>query len=553
MFTGDHYMFSKFSLLYFAALLCTASLWAENITVTTPAAECELKNNVVEFRKKGEKSCKIVIHPYFTDGSKISDAKVEVFNNGKQSGFALQGKTASLAFVLYHNVPSLRISVPRNAGYKVETETEVVVLPDRSAEDTIIEATDKARNIPGFLPFFMGLQKGGNWTLSCIPEFGRSDIKVSGDLKTWEFQPKPLEEYTFFIHSAPNIWHKLQDKLEKNIRKQISWKAPFSARYHFAMPLDKGFIDIDKNLYCIWSAVGMNEKNQIINGQPRSGIIDKKSFSAWSSGYFGSFPYPVYWKKDGNIEVSYPLHRRKMVYNMNKPIFIYTYESGFFKKNGFPVNQLAAHVYNEFFSSNQTGCIGISPATCHMTSNVIEKIFYRSEARSKKQELISCMARMQLFIEAIRSRIDLFRNWADEAKQLCRNAIKQDPATAKELEPLIKTLQQMERIYADSLPAMKNPADAHALQMQLLADVDNEKFDDEDLEDRAKAFGRATRSIGGAQDNCCAHFRYITRRACQQALLAYMTSENKTAKKVFTEVMRSGNKTLNCYFNHEGK
>ena len=80
-------MFSRFSLLFFAALLCTASLWAENVTVTTPVAECELKNNVVEFRKKGEKSCKIVIHPYFTDGSKISDAKVEVFNNGKQSGF----------------------------------------------------------------------------------------------------------------------------------------------------------------------------------------------------------------------------------------------------------------------------------------------------------------------------------------------------------------------------------------------------------------------------------------------------------------------------------
>ena len=546
-------MCSRFLLLFSCFALYAASASAANTVVSTPVAECEFKDGVVEFRQKGKKDCKVLIHPYFTNGSKISDAKVEKFTDTPRPGFTLRGKNASLAFVLSNKEPSLRISVPCNAGFKVKTETEIIVLPNRFTEDTILEPGKQMRNIPGFLPFFMGLQSGENWTLSCIPEFGRSDVKISSDMKTWEFLPKPLEEYTFFIHSAPGIWHKLQDKLEKNIRKPITWKPPFKARYHFAMPFGTGIIDADKNSYCVWSAVGMNEKNQIINGQPRAGIIDRKSFSAWSSGYFGGFPYPVYWKNDGSIEAAYPVLRKKMFFDVTRPIFAYTYESGFYKKSGFPVNQLPANIYNKFLGCDKTGSVGISPATCAMTSNVIEKIFYRSEARNKKQELVGCMARMQLFIEAIRSRINIFRNWSDEMKMLCSDAVKQDPSAAKELEPVVKTLQLIETVYTKSLPNMKTPADAHALQMQLLADLDNKNFDDEDLEDRAKAFGRATRTIGGAQDNCCAYCRYIAARVCQQALLAYMTSENKTAKKVFTEIMRSGRETLNYYFAHEGK
>ena len=100
---------------------------------------------------------------------------------------------------------------------------------------------------------------------------------------------------------------------------------------------------------------------------------------------------------------------------------------------------------------------------------------------------------------------------------------------------------------------MKYPEDAHALQMKLLADIDNSKYDDEELEDLAKAFGRATRSIGGAQDNHAAECRYITRRACQQALMSYARSSSPAARKVFVHTMKSGRDVLNFFFHHEGK
>ena len=163
------------------------------------------------------------------------------------------------------------------------------------------------------------------------------------------------------------------------------------------------------------------------------------------------------------------------------------------------------------------------------------------------------MARMQLFIEAIRSRIDTYHKWADEIIVLCRNAAKEDPAAAGELESLVKTLSQMKKHYNKRLPAMKYPEDAHALQVKLLADIDNPKYDDEELEDLAKAFGRATRTIGGAQDNHSAECRYIARRACQQALMSYAVSSSPVAKKVFSHTIKSGREVLNNFFHHEGK
>ncbi len=542
-------------ILIFSLFVCAAAVFAAPLTVSGKKVELEWKNNVVEFRHKGS-SAKVLIYPGFTNGEKIEDAKVEEFFFKNRPGFTLRGKKSSLAFVLSTDEASLRISVPRNAVFKVRTETEAVILPDPRGEDTIVEPGKKALNIPGFLPLFMALQKGENWTLSCIQENNRSDVRLSADLKTWEFTPGTLEEYTLFIHSAPRIWHRLHDKLEQNIRKTISWKAPFEACYKLAMPLKSDFVEVGGHLfYCTWNVADKTrvKKGRPLNGQLRAALTDRKSFTSWSSGFFGSFPYPAACNADGSIEAAYPLHKGRMVYDMQKPIYIYTYDSGSFEKPGFPADQLGKGAREEFLSNRMTNCIGISPATCNMTSNIIEKIFYRSEAREKKREIASCMARMQLFIEAIRSRIDTFHQWADEIIVLCQKAAKEDPSAAGELESLIKTLNQMDKYYQKRLPEMKYPEDAHALQMKLLADIDNSKYDDEELEDLAKAFGRATRTIGGAQDNHSAECRYIARRACQQALMSYAVSSSPAAKKVFSHTIKSGREVLNNFFHHEGK
>ena len=542
-------------ILIFSLLACGVAAVAGSLTVSGKHVEVEWKNNVVEFRHK-KSPAKVLIYPGFTNGEKIEDAKVEEFFYQNRPGFTLRGKKCALAFVISPDDTSLKISVPRNAVFKVKTETEAVVLPDVRGEDTIIEPGKNALNIPGFLPLFMALQKGENWTLSCIQKNNRSDVRVSADLKTWEFTPGALEEYTLFIHSAPRIWHRLHDKLEQNIRKTISWKPPFDACYKLAMPLETDFIYTGNDLfYCVWNIADRNKikKGRVLNMQLRTALTDRKNFTSWSSGFYGSFPYPAICNADNTIEAAYPRHKNQMVYDTRRPIYIYTYDSGYFEKPGFPVDQLGRNARDAFLSNGMTDSIGIGPATCSMTSNVIEKIFYRSEAREKRREIVSGMARMQLFIEAIRSRIDTYHKWADEITALCRNAVKEDPAAAGELESLIKTLSQMKKYYNKRLPAMKYPEDAHALQMKLLADIDNSKYDDEELEDLAKAFGRATRSIGGAQDNHAAECRYITRRACQQALMSYARSSSPAARKVFVHTMKSGRDVLNFFFHHEGK
>ena len=536
-------------------LLFACALTAGALTVSGKKVEIEWKNNVVEFRHKAS-SAKVLIYPSFTNGEKIEDAKVEEFFYKDRPGFTLRGKKCALAFALTSDGTSLRISVPRNAAFKVKTETQAVILPDSRGEDTIVEPGKSDLNIPGFLPFFMALQKGENWTLSCIQENNRSDVKLSADLQTWQFTPGTLEEYTLFIHSAPRIWHKLTDKLEENIRKTITWKPPFEACYKFAMPLESDFIKVGNHLFhCTWSAADTARKKlgRYLNMQLLVAVTDQKKFTCWSSGFYGSFPYPVLCKTDGTIEATYPRHKGKMMYDKKRPIYIYTYDSGSLKKPGFPVDELGKEYSDKVLSYRATNSIGIGPATCNMTSNIIEKIFYRSEARAKKREIASGMASMQLFIEAIRSRIDIYRNWANEVITLCEKAAKEDPAAAAELQSLANTLRLTEKYYQKRLPEMKYPEDAHALQTKLLADIDKPKYDDEELEDLAKAFGRATRKIGGAQDSCVANCRYITRRACQQALMAYATTKSKTAKKVFAHTIKSGREILDCYFHHEGK
>ena len=105
-----------------------------------------------------------------------------------------------------------RITGLGGGGYKeyiVMSKEKVCHVPDGLADDIILEPGEKAVNLPPWLPLFTGLEGKGSWTLSCIPYLGRSDIRISADLKQWDFRPEPLEEYTFVIQSGEQIWKKV--------------------------------------------------------------------------------------------------------------------------------------------------------------------------------------------------------------------------------------------------------------------------------------------------------------------------------------------------------
>ncbi|NMA20811.1 MAG: hypothetical protein GX927_09565 [Lentisphaerae bacterium] len=530
---------------------------ADVISIGNSAASLEWQDGALSFQTAGVISQTVVFRPFSTrkeGGTAFTATQAVVV--GKHSALVLREEDCSLTFVLDASKPAVRMSLPWNAGFTLETATALVVLPDGFGEDTILEPGRSGGLIPAFLPFIMALQTGEKSTLSCIPFKGTGDIRISGDLKTWEFRPPLLEEYTFAFHTGEGVWHQLTTPLNNKTRTEVEWVPPFKARYRAAYPLATLAVPIGTPRHYIWNiAIEHPKFKTLMNRPPRMSILDKETYSMWCSGFDGSFGYPAILTPEGKLMMRYPVHPNdKLSYQTDRPIYLYAYDLGGFKETvpGLPVNFLTAAA-RENMTNVRNSSVGIGPATCHLTSNVIEKIFYRSEGRSHRQELVSALQQTQLFVESVRARIENYRAWAAKMAAQCENMARQDNVSAAEMQKFGTYFAEMESRYQEACPRMKTPTQALEYQKALLAAVDNPALDDEELEDRSKQFGKDTRSIGGAQDTFAAHARHMTKLIRQQALLGYIYTASETARKMYAEIYCSSTALMQDYYDHEGK
>lgn len=532
------------------ALTLTAVLGAAS--VSSKGGKLEFVNGKVEFSVPGG-GAKTIFTPAAA-GKASGPFTAAVVDEKTTKALVVRGKGCSLTFQLDKAGRSAcRVSLPYNAVFSVETANpEVIVIPDSFGEDLLLKSGNTAYKLPGELPFFTALQDNGNQTLSVIPFRGRNDITVSADLKTWSFKPGLLEEYIFAVNQAKNIWFKSTTALSVKDRTPINWQMPFNARFRAAFPVQHGFTGNLKVGHYIWNIASIHPKyGSMINRPPRMSVSNKKSLGMWCSGFDGSFRYPALQEKEG-VKLNYPHHAGKgFAYDKNSPVYIYAYDSGSPKvKADLPYEYLdsdgIAKVTNERNSS-----IGIGPATCHLTSDVIEKIFYRGEAVSHKAQLISALARTQLFVESIRARIDSYLLWAEEMESLCRSTAKESGAA--ELNAFAANFAAFKKYHDELLPRMKTPEIAFSYQTELLKAVNDPANDEEVLEEKGKIFGRNTRTIGGAQDACVARMRHIAKCIRQQALVQYTTSTSTAAKKVYLQIYTSAGKLMQNYYDHEGK
>ena len=540
--------------IFLSAVLWTAVPLLLNAgAVSNGKATLEWKDGVMELRSEGGNAGKVIFRPRFTNGTDIKSAKVTTIST-RGKAILLYGRDCSLAFTLDKRGAITRVSAPKNAVFSVETPTSAMVLPDGQTDDLILEPGDKERNLPPFLPFFMGLQEQGNWTLSCIPYLSRSDIRISADLKKWEFRPEPLEEYTFVIQSGKNIWKKVEEKLDFKERKTVAWKPPFPARYRAAFPMSADFYPIGEPKYQVWDIMEEKPNNQRpLHCANRVYIMDKKAVTCWSSGVYGILPYPSYITFQGDLQMIYPkLRYTQCVFDSSRPVYIYTYDNGkYAKRPDTPVNFLEEYI-RPVMSSRPSSSIGIGPATCTVTKE-IEKIYYRSEAREKRDLICDKLAQMQIFVESIRTRINQFRKWAGDMKKECLAAAEKDSAAAPELKKFADYFDFMEKVHQSKQERMATPEKVWELDEELLKNLDNKEMDDEELEKHCKDYGRAIRTIGGAQDNCVAECHYVTRMLRLQALCRYMQSSNQTEKEFYRKLYQSTSAMLQNSFNHEGR
>ena len=533
-----------------AVLAVSLPLLLNAESVSNGKAVLEWKDGVMELRVAGGNSGKVIFRPRFTNGTDIKTATASVILQDKKA-ILLHGKDCSLTFTLEKWSNTTRVSAPKNAAFTVETQTAAMVLPDGLADDLVLEPGEKALTLPSWLPLFMGLQGQGDWTLSCIPYLGRSDIRISADLKQWDFHPEPLEEYTFVIQSGEQIWKKVDVQLDKKERKPVAWKPPFPAKYRAAFPMAVDLFPVGKPKHQVWDIMeAKRDSKRSFHCSARVYIVDKKANTGWSSGIYGTAPYPAYLTLEGQLQMIYPRITRfkHCSFDSARPVYIYTYDCGSYRKRpDTPLNFLAEEVRPVMFS-RPTSSIGLGPATCVITKDV-EKIYYRSEAREKRDEIHGQLARMQIFVESIRARIDQYLAWAKAMKKECLAAAEGAP----ELRKFADFFDCMGKVFQRGQARMATPEKVWEQSKGLLKNLDNKEMDDEALENHCKEYGRAIRTIGGAQDNCVAECHYVTRMLRLEALSAYMRSSSRTEKEFYRRFYRSTSTMLQNSFNHEGR
>ena len=523
-------------------------------SVSNGKAVLEWKDGVMELRAAGEKPGKVIFRPRFTNGTDIRTATANLIRQDRKA-ILLHGKDCSLTFMLDNRGAIVRVSAPKNAAFTVETPTAAMVLPDALSDDLILEPGEKALNLPSWIPFFMGLEGQGNWTLSCIPYLGRSDIRISADLKQWDFRPEPLEEYTFVIQSGKEIWKKVDAKLDNKERKPVTWRPPFPAKYRAAFPMAADFFPVGKPKHQVWDIMEAKANSKRpFHCSPRVYIVDKKANTGWSSGIYGTAPYPVCLPLEGPLQMIYPRINRskRCTFDPARPVYIYTYDNGSYpKRPDTPLNFLTEEV-RPLMSSRPTSSIGLGPATCVITKEV-EQIYYRSEARKKRDEIHGKIARMQIFVESIRARIGQYLEWAKAMKKECLAAAAGDSDAAPELRKFADFFDCMEKVHQNAQARMATPEKVWEQSKELLKNLDNQEMDDEALENHCKAYGRAIRTIGGAQDNCVAECHYVARMLRLEALSVYLQSGNRTEKEFCRRFYHATSAMLQNSFNHEGR
>lgn len=539
-----------------AALLLAASLSSAPVSVTNGKVKLTWNNGTMRF-SNADGSAAVSFVPADAQGRPQKFVTAIIAKPKRGKAISLRSENCAVTFLLDLNRPAMTVATPYNVSVTVKAPTEAIVIPDEFAEDIILEPGNSARNMPRFVPYFMGLLDGGKATLGCIPFRHKTDIKLSPDLKSWTIRPERLDEFTFVLNTGNGIWYKQVCSMPAGSQTTLPWRAPFPARWRLAMPVQKDFVPAGNNLHSTWNIVTvLKEKPATVRHRPpRVTISDGKTLSTWISG-FDRFPtYPAAFDAEGRVRFK-PLAYKNpdLTLDRGKNLYIYAYAPADNDKAPAPLPEaLLEPDAREAAKSYRSRSIGIGPATCHITSNVIEKMFYRGEARSKRAELEGQMAQMQNFVESIRSRIESYREWGKELLKRAAVAQRTAPNLASAVAQLRQYAAEFDRLYNIELPKMKQPADAFKLQRALLKELDNSALDNEALEEKAKAFGRATRTIGGAQDRLVAEMRHVAKCIRQRLVLDYMKAKTEEERRFFAEAFASTTTLMQDFYDHEGK
>ena len=136
--------------------------------------------------------------------------------------------------------------------------------------------------------------------------------------------------------------------------------------------------------------------------------------------------------------------------------------------------------------------------------------------------------------------------------EYAEHELKGSPELKNAVEVLRTLLADCDKIYADALPTIKYPPEVQRLSAEVIA-LANSDIDSEEKEDKAKALGRAIRTIGGGQDNLVANMRRISKNICYKAIVAYTQAATPQERAFWGEVFRRTEERMQGMYGHEGR
>jgi len=489
-----------------------------------------------------------------TTGLKTATLKAEAVSHPKQKFhlLTLRGPDGSVAFKVEGTSPRFTIAYNRSASpVTVSWNAAAVVLPDVFAEDEVLLPGRAARQLPPFVPLYLALLGDGEATLACIPVKAKSAAVLSGDLKTLTINSKNNEDYIFVLNAAPGAWHKTTLPAKPGEFKTIDdWQPPYPALWRAAVPVAQDFIPVGNGSWSVWNIITVTGKGRPTDLPPRAAMTNQETRRTWNGGFEGTYRYPAEFL-DGKAKLMHPAFPRKIVHDLERPVFIYAWQQGQKAETLLPEKFLPPWVADNRIHRSTNTNYGMHATTCNVTAQ-FEKIFYRDEAEKKTAEIAAMLKSMQCFVESIRGRIESGREWRLEMLKFAARWKTLYPALAPETDKLAAAVNEIDRLYELDRERIKFPTDVEALGKEVLK-LAVSQLDGEAKEEGAKKLGRAIRAIGGTQDNMIAKFRHVGKCVRRMAVMGRMAASSPEAAEFWSEVYRRTEPLLQGYYGHDGK
>ena len=468
-------------------------------------------------------------------------------------------RTLVTRYIIRRNQPLVEVQAGANmASLMIEAQSRYAVLPDIFGGDLVIPAAQApAAQLRFPSERVMALMlAGGNAIGVCAWRSGAQQVqlRVSGTgeakmIATTSIQCSRENNLSVWVAvlAAPGIWYQQPVAgLDAVKDTKADWKVPFRALWRADYPRTEGLIDS-------WKCI-IKKPNNEYEGFGVS--AKKKSRTVWTSAR-STFAYPVcldndsMWLRNTKFE-GLP----EATYDPAGHVLLYPFRriSDSPEDAGGVFDALTDALQNTPEAA-QVDELQIKrvprdhyPATCAVTAEY-EKIFADKEERPRKAEILQRLDDMDHFCIGIRSRIDEYLAWAKKTHEFCEHEKAAKPQISALVDELDGIIGKFSGVFNKLKLGERTPAAARAISEKVVALIDS---DEDKKDEKANQMGRATRTIGGSQDESIGRFRTITRELRQRAGYRMITAPDDTAFEFARELRERTLEMLQCAFGHEG-